>query len=70
LKCLRSNNKLIPDLFQQEKNVQLERERLHQEVSGVVEVCDAETPLTGTPVDPARLKEAIEADRFVTQLEA
>jgi hypothetical protein len=38
-------------------------------VSGVVEVCDAETPLTGTPVDPARLKEAIEADRFVTQLE-
>ena len=50
-------------MSQQEKNVQFERERLHHDASNVVEVCEAENPVSGSPVDPARLKEAIEADR-------
>ena len=48
----------------QEKNVPFERERLQQEVTGVVEVCESEDSVAGMTIDdPARLKEAIEADR-------
>ena len=48
----------------QEKNVQFERERLQQEVTGVVEVCESEDSVAGMTIDdPDRLKEAIEADR-------
>lgn len=50
------------DSSDKEKNVQFERERLQQQQGGA---CGpGSSPTSGSSLDPARLKEAIEADRF------